>query len=271
MPQIAGTYVTEWNDGTARRLADAVVVEAPLEVRVNGTPVVVTMRTPGHDEELAAGWLFTEGFIRDRRALAGIAAAPDAADDVVEVTLHESVAFDPETRVRRVIATSGCGLCGVVERGAVRVPGLTRVTSQLPLDPNVLCGLPAVLRHAQTVFARTGGLHAAALFQADGALLVIREDVGRHNAVDKAVGWALVEGRVPLATSVLLVSGRGGYEIIQKACAAGVPIIAAVSAPSSLAVALARELDVTLVGFLRDRRFLVYAGSQRLGLGTSGA
>jgi FdhD protein len=266
MPQIAGTRVTEWNDGAPRRIADALVVEAPLEVRVNGAPIVVTMRTPGQDAELATGWLLTEGFIDDRRALAHVAAAPDAADDVVDVTLCEGVAFDPEARVRRVMATSSCGLCGVVERGAVRVPGLVTATSTLRVAPNVLCGLPDVLRDAQTIFARTGGLHAAALFDADGTLQVIREDVGRHNAVDKVVGWAVMEGHVPLTASVLLVSGRGGFEIVQKACAAGVPVVASVSAPSSLAVALARELNVTFVGFLRGRRFLVYAGAQRLGL-----
>ncbi|MPZ18725.1 MAG: formate dehydrogenase accessory sulfurtransferase FdhD [Luteitalea sp.] len=266
MPQIAGTHVTEWNDGEPRRLADALVVEAPLEVRVNGTPMVVTMRTPGHDAELAVGWLLTEGLIEERGALAHIAAAPEASDDVVEVTLREGVAFDPQARVRRVIATSSCGLCGVAERGAVRVPGLLPATSALRIEPNVLCRLPDVLRGAQTIFARTGGLHAAALFDANGTLQVIREDVGRHNAVDKVVGWAVVEGRVPLTSAVLLVSGRGGFEIVQKACAAGVPIVASVSAPSSLAVALARELNVTLIGFLRGRRFLVYAGAQRLGL-----
>jgi FdhD protein len=266
MPQIAGTQVAEWNDGELRRLPDALVVEAPLEVRVNGTPLVVTMRTPGHDAELAVGWLLTEGLIDDRRRLAHIAAAPDAADEVVEVTLREGVRFDPQARVRRVIATSSCGLCGVIERGAIRVPGLVPATSTLRVAPNVLCGLPDVLRHAQTIFARTGGLHAAALFNADGMLQVVREDVGRHNAVDKVVGWALVEGRVPLTSSVLLVSGRGGFEIVQKACAAGVPVVASVSAPSSLAVALARELNVTLVGFLRGRRFLVYAAAERLGL-----
>lgn len=266
MPQIAGTQVTEWNDGEPRRLSDALVVEAPLEVRVNGTPVVVTMRTPGHDAELAVGWLLTEGFIDDRRALAHIAAAPDAEDEAVEVTLREGVAFDPDARVRRVIATSSCGLCGVRERGAVRVPGLAPATSALRVEPDVLCGLPEALRDVQTIFARTGGLHAAALFNAGGTLQVIREDVGRHNTVDKVVGWAVVEGRVPLTSSVLLVSGRDGFEIVQKACAAGVPVVASVSAPSSLAVALARELNVTLVGFLRGRRFLVYAGAQRLGL-----
>jgi FdhD protein len=183
---------------------------------------------------------------------------------VIEALLAAGAPFDPSGLQRHFFASSSCGICGKATIAAIRRQLLAPAGGAMRLTADVLCGMPGALHAAQEVFARTGGLHAAALFNEEGTLLAVREDVGRHNAVDKLVGWALVEGRLPLAGSVLLVSGRGGFEIVQKAVAAGVPIVACISAPSSLAVQLAREMHVTLVGFLRGRRFLVYSGNDRI-------
>jgi len=258
------TQVTEWNGGSAHTVQDSLAAEEPLEIRVNGVPLTVTMRTPGNDRELAAGLLLTEGIVDSREQLAQIrAAAPDSPrSNLVDVQLKDCE-FTPEDRHRSFFSASGCGICGKASIEAIRHRALRPPNRSFHIAPHVLYSLPDVLRARQAVFERTGGLHAAALFDAQGNLIAVREDIGRHNAVDKLAGWALLEGLVPLSTHALLVSGRGGFEIVQKALAAGVPLLASVSAPSSLAVKLARELGLTLIGFLRGERFVVYSGEFR--------
>jgi FdhD protein len=261
------TQVTEWNNGQVCRAQDCLVVEEPLEIRLNATPLSVTMRTPGHDLELTAGFLFSEGLIERREQIVsldyGKTKNPQASGNIVDAQLTET-SLDPERTRRNFFMTSSCGICGKASIEAVKAHGIRRPNPNFLLDPEVLCTFPDSLKAAQSIFDRTGGLHAAGLFDAQGKLVVLREDVGRHNAVDKVVGWALLTGRLPLADYALMVSGRGGFEIIQKALLAGVPLLASVSAPSSLAVRLARETGLTLVGFLRGRRFLVYSGEERL-------
>jgi FdhD protein len=259
------TQVKEWSDGAVHSLQDSLAAEEPLEIRVDGTPLTVTMRTPGNDLELAAGFLLTEGIIESPDQLARIQAiAPDPAakSNVVEAQL-KNTQFTTENLQRNFFAASGCGICGKASIEAIRRRGLRAPDSGFRVPPEVLCRLPETLRADQPVFDRTGGLHAAALFDAQGSLVALREDIGRHNAVDKLAGWALLEDRLPLSNFIMLVSGRGGFEIIQKALAAGVPVVASVSAPSSLAVNLARDLGLTLVGFLRGQRFVVYSGGFR--------
>jgi FdhD protein len=262
------TQVAEWTSGSARRLDDELAVEEPLEIRVGGVSVSVTMRTPGDDFELAAGFLFTERIIRSRDDINGVAYAPGpdgrASSNVVDVTLQTGRTVNLARLQRHFYAASSCGVCGKASICAVRVGGIRRPGGTMRVDPAVLCRLPDVARAAQEVFDRTGGLHAAALFNAAGALLTVREDIGRHNAVDKIVGYALLEGRLPLSAHILFVSGRGAFEIVQKALVAGIPMVASVSAPSSLAVDLAREHGLTLVGFLRSQRFVVYSGDERV-------
>jgi FdhD protein len=259
------TQVTEWENGRVRSLQDSLAAEEPLEIRIGGVPLTVTMRTPGNDLELAAGFLLTEGMIQSAEQIAGLRAkAPENGlkSNVVEVELKDSD-FDFEDLQRNFFAASSCGICGKASIDAIRVRGLRQPESGFHVDPEMLCRLPEVLRSEQAVFSRTGGLHAAALFDAAGQLIILREDIGRHNAVDKIAGWALLEKKLPLSQHVMLVSGRGGFEIVQKALAAGIPVLASVSAPSSLAVKLARELGLTLIGFLRGRRFVIYSGEFR--------
>jgi FdhD protein len=269
------TQVTEWQEGRVRRAQDYLVAEEPLEIRIGRTPLSVTMRTPGLDLELTAGFLFTEGLIKKREQIASLEYAEatsktksnprQANSNIVRVRL-KGVALKPAQLRRNFFMSSSCGVCGKASIDAVRARGIRRPNPKFFLDPSVLCTLPDTLKAAQSIFDRTGGLHAAGLFDAQGKLIVLREDVGRHNAVDKVVGWALLsdEIRLPLADYALMVSGRGGFEIIQKALLAGLPLVASVSAPSSLAVRLARQAGMTLVGFLRGRRFLVYSGEERL-------
>ena len=259
------TQVTEWSEDSVQAVQDVLAAEEPLEIRVNGIPVSVTMRTPGHDIELAAGFLLTEGIVDSRQQLAGIrVVAPELRgnSNAVEAELT-NCEFEASAAQRNFIAASSCGICGKASIEAIRRRGLHAPDRGFRIAPRVLTMLPELLRTRQAVFDRTGGLHAAALFDAEGSPIAVREDIGRHNAVDKLVGWAFLEGRVPLASSILLVSGRGGFEIVQKALAAGVPVLASVSAPSSLAVRLARELGLTLIGFLRGERFVVYSGEFR--------
>ena len=259
------TQVTEWYNGEVRSVEDSLAAEEPLEIRIGGRPLTVTMQTPGHDRELAAGFLWTEGLVDARDQIVEIrqaGAGAGAKNNVVDVEVRDG-AFEHESLQRNFFAASSCGICGKASIEAVRVRGLRAPNAAFRIDAEMLCGLPEQLRAGQQVFGRTGGLHAAGLFNAAGELLAVREDIGRHNAVDKIVGWALLEGLLPLRTHVLMVSGRGGFEIMQKALAAGIPVVASVSAPSSLAVKLARELNLTLVGFLRGRRFVVYAGQSR--------
>jgi FdhD protein len=259
------TQVTEWDGGEIRAVQDSLAAEEPLEIRFAGTPLTVTMRTPGHDLELAAGFLLTEGIVSGGEQIAGIRALDSqngTKSNVVEVEL-KGTQFESDDLRRNFFAASSCGICGKASIGAIRTRGLRQPDREFRFDAELLCSLPERLRENQAVFRRTGGLHAAALFDAAGALVALREDIGRHNAVDKAIGWALLEGRLPLSAHVMVVSGRGGFEIVQKALAAGIPILASVSAPSGLAVKLARELGLTLVGFLRGRRFVIYSGEFR--------
>lgn len=265
-------------DGRAQvRRPDTLAVEEPLEIRVGPAgpgrrrPLAVTMRTPGDDLDLAIGFLLTEGLIRsaDDVHTAQLCAGAETPNtyNVVDVVLAPGVPEPITDPSRNFYTTSSCGVCGKASIDAVR----TRSTFTVRDDPmtvpaEVLAALPDRLRSAQRAFDRTGGLHAAGLFTPDGELVVLREDVGRHNAVDKVVGWAVRERRLPLAGHLLLVSGRASFELTQKALMAGVPVLAAVSAPSSLAVELATQAGMTLVGFVRDPRMTVYAGAERLGL-----
>lgn len=248
------------------------MVEEPLEIRVDGSPLAVTMRTPGDDVDLAAGFLCTEGIVRGRsdvqtaRHCSGAVVGAENAGNVLDVTLAPGTPAPSVDPTRNFYTTSSCGLCGKASIDAVRTSTAHPVAGDvLEVSVDVLASLPDRLRAAQRVFDRTGGLHAAGLFTAAGDLLCIREDVGRHNAVDKAVGWALRNDRLPLRETILLVSGRASFELVQKASMAGIPLLAAVSAPSTLAVDLASEMDMTLVGFLRGNRMNVYAGAARIG------
>jgi FdhD protein len=268
-------------DGAVSTRPDTLVAEEPLEIRLNGKPLAITMRTPGDDFALAAGFLVSEGVLAEQGDLQNIVYCAGATVDgsntynVVDVRTAPGVAIPDITLERNVYTTSSCGLCGKASLDAVRTTARWPIDdgegAPVRLEPDLLAGLPDRLRAAQRVFDRTGGLHAAALFTEDGELLDIREDVGRHNAVDKLVGRALQNGGLPLSRTVLLVSGRASFELAQKAVMAGIPVLAAVSAPSSLAVDLAAETGLTLVGFLRGSSMNVYAGEHRLALRTAAA
>jgi FdhD protein len=239
-------------DGPAH---DVVAVEEPLEIRIGGRPVAVTMRTPGHDEELALGFALSEGL-----RPAGARIPDDLAANTVEL---DAPGFDPGRLARSFYTTSSCGVCGkgALEAIAVEAP---RVESELRVAADVIAALPDRLRASQPAFAATGGIHATGLFDESGALLCLREDVGRHNAMDKVIGWAFGEGRLPLARLILCVSGRLSFELVQKAAVAGCPLLVAVGAPSSLAVELARDRGVTLCGFVRGGRVNVYTEPWRV-------
>lgn len=259
-------------DGVAQELPDPVVVEEPLELHVGGGPLVVTMRTPGHDEELAAGWLYGEGLIASREDLLELRAEAGAggAGNVVMARLRDESAVAAARAARSFLSSAACGVCGKTAIEHVFAHALPALAPGRPrLDRTWLEGLPEPMRAAQRVFSRTGGLHAAALFSANGGLVVLREDVGRHNAVDKVVGERLLTGALDggassLADSVLVLSGRAGFEIAQKAARAGIPVLAAVGAPSSLALRIADRVGMTVIGFLRPGRFNVYTGSGRV-------
>ena len=249
----ATTQVRRLPDGAVTD--DRVAVEEPLEIRIGGLPVAVTMRTPGHDEELALGFCLSEGLTPR-----GACLTDDLAANVVEV---EAPGFDPQRLARSFYTSSSCGVCGkgALEAVAVEAP---RVESGLRLPLGLLTSLPDRLRAGQAAFAATGGLHATGLFSAAGELLCLREDVGRHNALDKVVGWAFGQGLLPLGSHVLCVSGRLSFELVQKAAVAGCPVLVAVGAPSSLAVELAADRGVTLCGFVRDGRANVYTEPWRI-------
>ncbi|MFI6488468.1 formate dehydrogenase accessory sulfurtransferase FdhD [Streptomyces sp. NPDC050564] len=266
-------------DGAVSTRPDTLVAEEPLEIRLNGKPLAITMRTPGDDFALAAGFLVSEGVLGEVDELQNIVYCAGATVDgsntynVVDVRTAPGVVIPDITLERNVYTSSSCGLCGKASLDAVRTTARWTIddtagdtTPPVRLEPELLAGLPDRLRAAQRVFDRTGGLHAAALFTEEGELLDIREDVGRHNAVDKLVGRALQNGTLPLSRTVLLVSGRASFELAQKAVMAGIPMLAAVSAPSSLAVDLAAETGLTLVGFLRGASMNVYAGEHRIAL-----
>ncbi|MGW1887619.1 formate dehydrogenase accessory sulfurtransferase FdhD [Streptomyces sp. NPDC001970] len=262
--------------GSVSARPDTLVAEEPLEIRLNGRPLAITMRTPGDDFALAAGFLVSEGVIGTAAEVRSIVYCAGAKDDgsntynVVDVQLAPGVPVPDITLERNVYTTSSCGLCGKASLDAVRTTTRHPIADAPPVrvEPELLSGLPDRLRAAQRVFDRTGGLHAAALFSEEGELLDVREDVGRHNAVDKLVGRALREDLLPLSRAILLVSGRASFELAQKAVMAGIPVLAAVSAPSSLAVDLAAETGLTLVGFLRGPDMNVYAGEERIALHT---
>ncbi|HEY0831778.1 MAG TPA: formate dehydrogenase accessory sulfurtransferase FdhD [Candidatus Dormibacteraeota bacterium] len=273
-PAAPDLQVRKWSAGRWTDSPDAVVTEEPLQLMLEGKPLSVIMRTPGNDLELCLGLMFAEGILRAPEDVGLIHISAEAGETEmgirVEADLVESnqvdvrFAGEPRRRPERsMLSTSACGVCGTV-----LIEDLRRDLAALPdgpvVDPSLLPRLVDVLREGQGVFDRTGGLHAAGLFGATGTLLCVREDVGRHNAVDKVVGRALLDGNLPASTSILVVSGRAGYEIVQKSISAGIPVLAAVGAPSSLAVALAREFNQTLVGFLRGDRFNVYAAPERL-------
>ncbi|HEX8868687.1 MAG TPA: formate dehydrogenase accessory sulfurtransferase FdhD [Lentzea sp.] len=260
-------------DDAATARPDTLAVEEPLEIRVRGKSLAVTMRTPGDDFDLAAGFLVSEGVVRAPSDIASIRYCAGATADgsntynVLDVGLADGVAPPDPSIERNFYTTSSCGLCGKASLDAVRTTATWQVAADpIRLDPRRITEFPAKLRLAQRVFDKTGGLHAAGLFDADGTLLCLREDVGRHNAVDKVVGWATRTGRLPLTNTVLMVSGRASFELVQKAVMAGIPVLTAVSAPSSLAADLAEEMGLTLVGFLRGSSMNVYTGGHRLGV-----
>lgn len=267
---VAEVEIVAVDGGVPCSKADVVAAEEPLEIRVGSRSLSITMRTPGEDVELAVGFLLTEGVVRERADLAsfkhcGPAVRDDGTSNIVRLELRPGLELDLAQLERHFYTSSSCGVCGKTSLEAVRsknaprlVPGAPRVTSA------AVSRMPGALRDAQATFERTGGLHAAGLFSADGALLALREDVGRHNAVDKVIGAELLAGRVPAQDGVLFVSGRASFELVQKAVMAGIGMLAAVGAPSSLAVELAREAGMTLVGFVREGRFNVYAGADRI-------
>ena len=261
---------------SVRRRLDTVAAEEPLEIRLDGTPLSITMRTPGDDFDLVHGFLATEGLVAELESVRTMRYCSGTDDEgkqtynVIDVALAEGVVTPDLSLQRNFYTTSSCGVCGKASIDAIRTLSAYDVAADpTTVTSTVLSGLPDTLRAQQRVFDRTGGLHAAGLFTAAGELLCLREDVGRHNAVDKVIGWALREDKLPLTSCVLMVSGRASFELAQKAVMAGIPVLAAVSAPSSLAVELAAESGMTLVGFLRGQSMNVYAGDQRVRIGAS--
>jgi FdhD protein len=261
-------------DGRARVRPDSLATEEPMEIRlVSGDArqtVAVTMRTPGADFELAAGFLYGEGIVSSPEDVKKISYCVDPDLDaeqqynIVNVELRGDRDYDLRSLERHFYTTSACGVCGKASLEQLELRGCPVIPSGPEVSAEVVISLPEKLREAQGLFEATGGLHAAALFDAEGDLVALREDVGRHNATDKLVGWAFLEGRLPLSGQIVMVSGRSSFEILQKSLTAGVPIVCAVSAPSSLAVDVARQFGMTLVGFLRGTRFNVYSGYERI-------
>lgn len=265
--------VAAYDAGNSRELVDDVATEEPLEIRLlaggGRQNVAVTMRTPGNDFELAAGFLLNEGIVRAQGDIAGISYCTDPAIDgdqrynIVNVALAARALPDLDRLERHFTMSSACGVCGKASIEALQTRAQP-LAGNLQIDAELVTALPQRMRDAQRVFESTGGLHAAALFDEGGTLLALREDVGRHNAVDKIAGWALLHDRIPLSRCILLVSGRASYELVQKSVAAGIPVLCAVSAPSSLAVQLASAFNLTLIGFLRGSRFNVYSARDRV-------
>jgi FdhD protein len=248
-------------DGELEYLPDELTIEEPLEIRIGSTAIATTMRTPGHDEELAVGFLLSEGIVRARDQIASVSAC---GDNRVAVDLGEGVKLKLNSTKRFGTISSSCGLCGKTNIGAIRQNFAAIRSGDIRIQIERLLSFPELLSNAQSDFARTGGIHAAGIFSMEGELKIAREDIGRHNAVDKVIGRAFLDESLPLARHLLLVSGRASFEIIQKALAAGIPIVAAVSAPSSLAVELARDSNQTLIGFLRPPTFNVYTHIERV-------
>ena len=248
-------------DGELEYLPDDLTIEEPLEIRVDGKVIATTMRTPGHDEELAAGFLLSEAIVRNGGEITDISTS---TDNRLDIGLTHDVKLKLNSTKRFGTISSSCGLCGKTSIEAIRQNFPAIRATDLRIDIETLLSLPEKLRKAQSDFARTGGIHAAGIFDAKGELKIAREDIGRHNAVDKVIGRAFLDGLVPLHSHSLLVSGRASFEIIQKALAAGIPIVAAVSAPSSLAVEFARDSNQTLIGFLRPPSFNIYSHIERV-------
>ena len=252
--------------GGSEDRTDSVAVEEPMEIRVEGRSIAVTMRTPGHDRELAAGFLFSEGIIQRRSDLFEISVCPSATNgNAVDAVLTHPEKLDFDRLTRHVFTSSSCGVCGkaTIDSTLIPFPPISP-NDALPLPVELILDLPNRLRQQQTHFLSTGGIHASALFDWDGNLLLLREDVGRHNALDKLLGACLLDGKIPLTQSILLLSGRVSFELMQKALAGGIPVIAAVGAPSSLAIEFAERSNQTLLGFIRDGRCNLYAGIHRL-------
>ncbi|PJK24261.1 formate dehydrogenase accessory sulfurtransferase FdhD [Mycolicibacterium goodii] len=272
MGRVTNRYrVVRLAESGATERPDTLAAEEPLEIRVAGRPLTVTMRTPGNDFDLARGFLVSEGVVARADDIVAIRYCAGATRDgsntynVLDVLLGDGVTTPDPSLERNFYTTSSCGVCGKASLEAVRtVSSFTVGDDQVRLSAATIVTMPDTLRAAQRVFDRTGGLHAAALFDVEGELLCVREDVGRHNAVDKVIGWALDSDRLPLRGAVLMVSGRASFELVQKAVMAGIPALAAVSAPSSLAVDLAREMGLTLVGFLRGETMNIYSGAERI-------
>lgn len=272
---IAHIHIKKVNAAVVTDAEDFLAAEEPLEIKLIYGPshnrqqqsITVTMRTPGHDEELATGFLYTEGIIRSVTEITGIRQISGTlpGSNIIEVALREQATPELKTAQRNFFATSSCGMCGKAGIEAI-LTGVKAPEKSSPLlfPASLLHLIPGILKKQQQIFENTGGLHAAALFNADGALLLMREDIGRHNAVDKIIGASLDTGIAELSQCLLLLSGRAGFELIQKAAMAGISIIAAVGAPSSMAVKMAREWNITLVGFLREQRFNIYTGAERI-------
>jgi FdhD protein len=259
--------LTRCSQGVTHAAKDLVASEEPLEIRIRGHGIAITMRTPGHDAELAAGFLISEGLLHKKSDVIEIAHCQtgenSAAGNIINVFVPPAVKLDLEKLTRHVFASSSCGLCGKASIESVH-QHFPPVKSNLQLNSDTLCQLPDRLRKGQETFSQTGGLHGSAIFNSNGDLIVLREDVGRHNAVDKVVGWAFLNDTLPLNQHILMVSGRASFEIMQKALSANIPIVAAISAPSSLAVEFALESNQTLVGFLRDNSFNIYSHPERI-------
>lgn len=255
--------ITSYSEGVFAEIVDTVAVERALEIHVAGAQPVITMRTPGNDCELAAGLMHGEGVVENREEIVYLDHAPGESD-VVRLMLKPEARERLDRVERSTVATSACGVCGKPSFDPPSAPEKTDSGPSLELTPAELTALPDRLREAQSVFADTGGLHAAALFERGRKLIAVREDVGRHNALDKLIGWALLNGHLPLTEHVIMLSGRASYELVQKSVAAHTPMIAAISAPSTYAVDLAAQFGATLVGFLRGNRFNVYAGVERV-------
>lgn len=257
-------HIQRWRDGATRREEDELAVEEPLEIRINNQPISVTMRTPGHDDELVAGFLFSEGVVKRRGAVDQIKPHPrNQYGNIVNVTLGEDEMIDWNRLKRSFVSTSSCGLCGRESIDAVK-SNVPKIRSDISVSHEVIQRLPGKLRRSQSAFLSTGGLHAAALFDSRGRLIVVREDIGRHNAVDKVIGWGLLNSKLPFTKRVMLVSGRASFEIVQKTLMARLPILCAISAPSNLAGELSKARGQTLVGFLRGNQMNVYARPRRL-------
>jgi len=276
MSSVKNIQITSVRESGVEVKPDLLAIEEPLEIRIGfglandrqQKSISVTMRTPGHDFELAVGFLFTEGIIHSFDQIESIKYCEDAGkqdekENVVRVELKPDVQLDFEKLQRHFYTSSSCGVCGKTSIDSVKV-NCTSIQGDLKVSPEIIHTLPDALRKAQAVFEYTGGLHASALFDTKGNLIILREDVGRHNALDKVIGAMLFKKETPLSDYILLVSGRASFELVQKAAVAGISVLAAVGAPSSLAVQLARETGITLLGFVRDKRFNIYCGDHRI-------